>query len=79
MKYPIVYEGTEDDGDATVAEWLAQDGDEVAEGQTIVEIDVEKVIVEIYSPATGTLVQIDCQIDDDVAPGTVLGQVEDAN
>lgn len=49
-----------------VLEWLKEVGDQVAEGEGLVEIETAKVIEVLESPATGTLVDIVA------AEGTVL-------
>ena len=35
--------------------WLKQDGESVAKGEPLLEIETDKVTVEIESPAAGTL------------------------
>jgi len=39
----------------TVAQWLKKDGDEVKQGEIILEIETDKVAIEVESPATGIL------------------------
>ena len=54
MRHPITYEQTGGEGgDAVVAEWLVKVGDQVSQGQAVVEVDVDKVITEIAAPETG--------------------------
>jgi len=58
-------------GDLTVSSgkivrWLKDQGDRVQEGETLVEVETDKAVVEIEAPATGTLARIE-----DVA-GTVV-------
>lgn len=44
--------------EGTVVGWLKQVGDEVTEGEPLVEIDAEKVTTEMVSPASGVLTSI---------------------
>ena len=41
-----------------VVTWLVKEGDEVAEGQAIVEVETDKATVELESTATGVLARI---------------------
>jgi len=61
-------EGTE----ATVARWLVAAGDTVAAHDPVVEIETDKVVVEVAAPAAGTIADIRIQQDEEVNPGDVL-------
>ena len=51
---------------ATVMRWLVEKGDEVTSGQAVVEVETDKALTEIESPADGVLAQV-------IAPeGTVV-------
>jgi pyruvate/2-oxoglutarate dehydrogenase complex dihydrolipoamide acyltransferase (E2) component len=52
--------------DAEVIEWYAAEGDPVAEGADLVEIEAEKAREVLPAPASGTLTRIDA------APGEVV-------
>ena len=39
----------------TVGQWVKQEGDEVKQGETILEIETDKVAIEVESPASGVL------------------------
>ncbi|MFE0758146.1 lipoyl domain-containing protein, partial [Inquilinus sp. NPDC058860] len=69
---PVQQEGTK----AAVRGWLAAVGDTVREGDPLVELETDKVTVEVPAPASGTLVEILVQTDQDAAPGAVLGRIE---
>src|SRR5688572_22885033 len=71
---PIQQEGTK----AAVRGWLAAVGDAVREGDPLVELETDKVTVEVPAPASGTLVEILVATDQDAAPGAVLGRIENA-
>ena len=61
-------EGTE----ATVTRWMVAEGDRVAAHDPIVEIETDKVVVEIAAPETGHIADIKIRQDEEVNPGDVL-------
>ncbi len=61
-------EGTE----ATVTAWLVKEGDSVAAHDPVVEIETDKVVVEVAAPEAGVIAHIKIQQDEDVNPGDVL-------
>ncbi len=44
--------------EGTILRWLKAVGDEVTEGEPVVEVETAKAVQEIEAPASGTLVQI---------------------
>ncbi|MGB2179454.1 MAG: biotin/lipoyl-containing protein [Porticoccaceae bacterium] len=44
--------------DGEITQWLKSVGDEVFEGEVIVEVEAAKVTIEVNAPVTGTLVEI---------------------
>ncbi len=44
--------------EATVATWFKKEGDEVAQDETLCELETDKVSVEVPAPAAGTLTEI---------------------
>ena len=66
---------------ATIIQWLKQVGDEVAEGEAIIEITTDKVDVEVESPASGVLLKIMADAGDEVPveePVAILGEAGEA-
>src|SRR5580704_6593671 len=61
--------------EGTVLEWRKQEGDQVAEDETIVEISTDKVDAEVPSPAAGTIVKIHAGEGETVAVGAVLAEI----
>jgi pyruvate/2-oxoglutarate dehydrogenase complex dihydrolipoamide acyltransferase (E2) component len=55
--------------------WLADPGDEVYEGNRLVEVRVDGATFEVPAPATGRLVEQRAWPDDPLAPGQVLGMI----
>jgi 2-oxoglutarate dehydrogenase E2 component (dihydrolipoamide succinyltransferase) len=60
---------------ATVARWLKKAGDAVAADEPLVELETDKVTVEVNAPAAGVLGAIVAPEGADVAVGAVLGSV----
>ena len=64
---------------ATVSQWLYQVGDVVTANEPIVEIETDKVMMEIIAPATGKLVEIKLNSGDEVSGSTILGIIDQNN
>jgi 2-oxoglutarate dehydrogenase E2 component (dihydrolipoamide succinyltransferase) len=64
--------------DARVAKWLRKEGDVVAAGDPLVELETDKIDVEVSAPQAGVLSRIDRQDGDDVKVGEVLGVIDEA-
>lgn len=60
--------------EGTIVEWLAADGESVAEGSPLFSIEADKSTVEVPSPASGTL-SISGVVDETYAVGTVIGTI----
>jgi 2-oxoglutarate dehydrogenase E2 component (dihydrolipoamide succinyltransferase) len=63
--------------EATIARWLKNEGDAVKQDEPLVELETDKVNVEVPSPAAGVLEHIEVQQGGTVGVGTVLGQVKE--
>ena len=61
--------------EGTVLEWHKQEGDTVAEDETLVEISTDKVDAEVPAPAAGTVVKIHVAEGDTVDVGAVLAEI----
>ena len=62
---------------ATVARWLKKAGDQVAADEALVELETDKVTVEVNSPAAGTLGSLAADEGAEVEVGALLGTVEE--
>jgi len=62
--------------EATVARWLKQEGEAVRVGEPVVELETDKVDLEVGAKSDGVLVKINHQEGEDVRVGEVLGQIE---
>lgn len=58
-----------------VVSWLVSEGDEVTEGQPIVEVETDKSTVELESTATGTIARILHGVGDIVPINAVLAVI----
>jgi 2-oxoglutarate dehydrogenase E2 component (dihydrolipoamide succinyltransferase) len=61
---------------ATVARWLKQAGDAVAADEPLVELETDKVTVEVNAPVAGVITAIAADTGAEVLPGAVLGSIE---
>ncbi|MCO6416635.1 2-oxoglutarate dehydrogenase complex dihydrolipoyllysine-residue succinyltransferase [Siccirubricoccus sp. KC 17139] len=60
---------------ATVARWLKKAGEAVAVDEPLVELETDKVTVEVNAPAAGVIESIAADEGAEVAPGAVLGVI----
>lgn len=61
---------------ATVARWIKHAGDTVAADEPLVELETDKVTVEVNAPAAGVLASIAVEEGSEVEIGALLGVVE---
>ncbi len=58
-----------------VLRWLKRIGEAVAEHEPLIELETDKVTVEVAAPAAGVLTEILKQEQEEVAPGELLGRI----
>jgi 2-oxoglutarate dehydrogenase E2 component (dihydrolipoamide succinyltransferase) len=63
--------------EATVARWVRKQGDRVQPGETLVELETDKVNLEVGAEKAGVLAKIERNEGDDVKVGETLGILED--
>ena len=61
--------------EATVAKWLKQEGDTVEADEAIVELETDKVNLEVPSPIDGVLSEINSKDGETVEVGALLGTI----
>lgn len=61
--------------EGTVTGWLKQEGEEIAEYDSLLEVETDKVTTEVPSPASGTLLKILVPVGKTVEVGTVLAWI----
>ncbi len=63
--------------EATIGKWFKKAGDPVAVDEPLVELETDKVTIEVPAPAAGTLAEISAKDGETVAVGALLGQIKD--
>src|ERR1700688_5012967 len=61
--------------EATVARWFKKEGDTVARDEPLVELETDKVTVEVPSPSDGSIESISVQSGATVQVGAILGAI----
>ena len=62
--------------EATVAQWLKKEGESVKADEPIVELETDKVTLEVNAPSDGVIVRIVVAEGENVGVGAVLGELE---
>ena len=65
--------------EATVAKWLKNEGDKIDADEAIVELETDKVNVEVPAPSNGTLEKISVKEGQTVNVGALLGTISASN
>jgi 2-oxoglutarate dehydrogenase E2 component (dihydrolipoamide succinyltransferase) len=63
--------------EATIARWLKKEGDAVRQDEPLVELETDKVSVEVPSPVAGVLASIEAKEGATVGVGALLGAVDE--
>lgn len=63
--------------EATVAKWLKRPGEAVAVDEPVVELETDKVTLEVPAPAAGTLAEILAEEGANLPVGAVLGRISE--
>jgi 2-oxoglutarate dehydrogenase E2 component (dihydrolipoamide succinyltransferase) len=63
--------------EATIGRWFKKAGDAVAVDEPLVELETDKVTIEVPAPSAGTLGEISAKDGETVAVGALLGQIYD--
>ncbi len=74
IRVPVMGESV---SEGTISKWLKQVGEAVAIDEPLVEIETDKVAVEVPSPVAGVLVEITAQEGDTVEIDALLGSIEE--
>jgi 2-oxoglutarate dehydrogenase E2 component (dihydrolipoamide succinyltransferase) len=64
--------------EATIGRWFKNPGEPVRADEPIVELETDKVTLEVNAPASGTLTEIIAKAGETVGVGALLGQIGDA-
>jgi 2-oxoglutarate dehydrogenase E2 component (dihydrolipoamide succinyltransferase) len=63
--------------EATIGRWFKHAGDSVTVDEPLVELETDKVTIEVPAPAAGVLAEILVKDGETVAPGALLGQIKE--
>jgi 2-oxoglutarate dehydrogenase E2 component (dihydrolipoamide succinyltransferase) len=63
--------------EATVAKWLKLPGEAVVIDEPVAELETDKITLEVYAPAAGTLAEVLAEEGTNVPVGAVLGRIVD--
>src|SRR5438132_13842834 len=63
--------------EATIGKWFKRPGDPVAVDEPLVELETDKVTIEVPAPAAGVLGAIAAKDGDTVAVGALLGEIRE--
>ena len=61
--------------EATVAQWLKKEGDSVEQDEAIVELETDKVTLEVNAPEAGVIAKITVGEGENVEVGAILGEI----
>ena len=65
--------------EATVSKWLKQVGEPFKVDEPLVEIETDKITVEVPAPCAGTLIEIKAKDGVDLNIGAILGIIDDTH
>src|SRR5213594_2744162 len=63
--------------EATIGRWFKQPGEAVAVDEPLVELETDKVTIEVPAPSAGVLSEIVAKDGETVAVGALLGEIKD--
>jgi 2-oxoglutarate dehydrogenase E2 component (dihydrolipoamide succinyltransferase) len=63
--------------EATIGKWFKKAGDAVNADEPLVELETDKVTLEVNAPAAGVLAEITAKDGETVTPGALLGQISE--
>ncbi|MEO1702801.1 MAG: 2-oxoglutarate dehydrogenase complex dihydrolipoyllysine-residue succinyltransferase [Pseudomonadota bacterium] len=63
--------------EATIGKWFKKPGEAVSDGETLVELETDKVTLEVPAPGAGTLAEIVANEGDTVEVDALLGMLEE--
>ena len=74
IKVPVLPESV---SDATIATWHKKPGDAVKRDENLVDLETDKVVLEVPAPADGVLKSINAETGATVTSGELLGVIEE--
>jgi pyruvate/2-oxoglutarate dehydrogenase complex dihydrolipoamide acyltransferase (E2) component len=74
LRFPDLGQGDGASEPGVVATWFAEDGEAVAAGQLLVEVQVGKIAAEVHAPCSGVLHRLQPE-GVPLEPGSLIGRV----
>lgn len=74
VKVPALPESV---ADATIAAWHKKVGEAVTRDENILDLETDKVVLEVPAPVDGVLKEIICEVGDTVEAGALLARIEE--
>ena len=74
VKVPVLPESVED---ATIASWHKQPGDTIRRDENLVDLETDKVVLEVPAPADGKIVELRAEEGDTVNSDDVIAVIEE--
>ena len=74
VKVPVLPESVED---ATIASWRKKAGDTIRRDENLVDLETDKVVLEVPAPADGKVVELRAEEGDTVNSGDVIAVIEE--
>lgn len=65
--------------EATIAKWFKKAGDPISVDETLLELETDKVTLEVPAPAAGTLAEIAAKEGETVTVGALLGMISEGD
>lgn len=63
--------------DASIAAWVVKVGDSITEDQNLLELETDKVVLEVPAPASGVLIEIKAEEGATVLAGDLIGIIDE--
>lgn len=76
FRFPDIGEGI---AEGTLIKWLVKEGDEIEEGQSVAEVETDKVTTEIPSAKKGKVLELEYEEGDTIEVGQVLIMLDTSN
>lgn len=74
IKVPVLGESV---SEATIAKWHKAEGEAIATDELLVELETDKVTLEVNAPSSGVLLKIDAKEGDTVEVDALLGSIDE--
>lgn len=74
VKVPVLPESVED---ATIATWHKKAGDTIRRDENLVDLETDKVVLEVPAPADGTILELKAEVGDTVLSDDLIAVIEE--